>query len=117
MSVGQRWQVWAKTSVLKSLIGKQAAIIADARLGSRADQAVVGERLLTISGEDIITVDRKFRPAWTGRLPVRFIVLTNELPRLSDVRRALLSLFIVWLLTESLNRPSIMRTAARTERR
>jgi putative DNA primase/helicase len=37
---------------LSTLVGKQLAIISDARLGSRADQHVLAERLLSISGED-----------------------------------------------------------------
>lgn len=86
---------------LAPLIGKRAAIIADARLGGKADQSAVAERLLSISGEDSITVDRKFRPAWTGRLGVRFILLSNELPRIADASGALASRFIVWTLTES----------------
>jgi len=86
---------------LAPLIGKRAAIIADARLGGKADQSAVAERLLSISGEDSITVDRKFLPAWTGRLGVRFILLSNELPRIADASGALASRFIVWTLTES----------------
>lgn len=50
---------------LSPLIGKQAAIISDARLGSRADQSAITERLLSISGEDTLTVDRKYRDPWT----------------------------------------------------
>jgi putative DNA primase/helicase len=56
----------------------------DARLGSRADNMIAVERLLSISGEDTITIDRKYRDPWTGRLPARFMILTNELPRFSD---------------------------------
>ena len=44
---------------LWSLIGKSVAIISDARLSGRADQVAVVERLLSISGEDAITIDRK----------------------------------------------------------
>ena len=39
------------------------------------------ERLLSISGEDTLTIDRKYRDPWTGRLPTRFMILTNELPQ------------------------------------
>jgi len=53
---------------LAPLIGKRVAIISDARLGGRADQHAIAERLLSITGEDAITIDRKFREAWTGRL-------------------------------------------------
>lgn len=41
-----------------SLIGKSLAIVSDARLSTRNDQAVVVERLLAISGEDKLTIDR-----------------------------------------------------------
>ena len=42
------------------------------------------ERLLSITGEDMLTVDRKYREPWTGKLPTRFVMLTNELPRFRD---------------------------------
>lgn len=44
---------------LAPLIGKQLAIICDARFGGNIDQHVVVERLLAITGEDALTVDRK----------------------------------------------------------
>jgi putative DNA primase/helicase len=80
---------------LASLIGKPVAIVADARLSGRADQAVIAERLLSVSGEDGLTIDRKYLPAWTGKLSTRFVILTNELPRLADASGALASRFIV----------------------
>lgn len=83
------------------LLDKPLAIISDARLSGRADQAVVVERLLSISGEDTITVDRKHLAPWTGKLPTRFLILTNELPRLSDASGALAGRFIVLCLTRS----------------
>lgn len=86
---------------LQTLIGKQLAIISDARLGSRVDQHGITERLLSISGEDGISVPRKFLLDWTGRLPTRFLILTNELPRLADASGALAGRFIVLTLTES----------------
>jgi len=86
---------------LTPLIGKRVAIISDARLSGRADQAAIAERLLNITGEDAITIDRKYREAWTGRFIARFLVLTNELPRLADASGALASRFIVLVQTES----------------
>jgi putative DNA primase/helicase len=55
----------------------------------------VVERLLSITGEDTLTIDRKYREPWTGRLPTRFMILTNELPRFSDSSGALASRFVV----------------------
>src|SRR5262249_30445448 len=86
---------------LAPLIGKQLAIISDARLGSRADQQVIAERLLSISGEDSLTIDRKFLPSWTGQLATRFMILTNELPRIADASGALASRFVVLTLKRS----------------
>lgn len=86
---------------LAPFIAKRLAIISDARLGGRADQHAIAERLLSITGEDAITVDRKFRDAWTGRLQTRFVILSNELPRLADTSGALASRFIILTLTET----------------
>jgi len=86
---------------LAPLVDKPLAIISDARLSGRADQSVIAERLLSVSGEDGVTVDRKHREAWTGKLPTRFMVLTNELPRLADASGALASRFVVLTLSRS----------------
>ena len=86
---------------LAPLIGKRLAIISDARLSGKSDQAVIAERILAITGEDALTIDRKFREAWTGKLDVRFLVLTNELPRLTDTSGALASRFIILVMTRS----------------
>lgn len=86
---------------LAPLLHKPLAIISDARLSGRTDQAIVTERLLSISGEDQIDVDLKHRDAWSGRLPTRLMILTNELPRLSDSSGALAGRFIVLTMTRS----------------
>lgn len=80
---------------LEKLIGKPLAIISDARLDSSVSGATLVERLLSISGEDGIDVARKFRGDWRGRLATRFVLLTNELPRIWDASTALPGRFIV----------------------
>jgi putative DNA primase/helicase len=86
---------------LAPLIRSPLAIISDARLSGRVDAGVIVERLLAITGEDAITIDRKYKPAWTGRLPTRFMILTNELPRLSDASGAMASRLIVLQMRQS----------------
>jgi putative DNA primase/helicase len=86
---------------LQPLLDKTLAVIGDARLSGRTDAAVVVERLLSISGEDPQTIDRKHQSALTLTLPVRFVVLTNELPRLTDPSGALAGRFILLRQTES----------------
>jgi putative DNA primase/helicase len=86
---------------LAPLIGKGVAIIADARLGTRADQQAIAERLLSISGEDSQTIDRKHRDSWTGRLATRIVILSNEIPRLGDASGALAKRFVMLVLKRS----------------
>ncbi len=86
---------------LQPLIGKQLAIVADMRLGRRTDPAAIAENLLRISGEDLVTADRKNKTAWTGTLAVRFVIMTNELPKFSDASGALANRFVPLVMTES----------------
>jgi putative DNA primase/helicase len=87
---------------LQALIGKSLAIVADARLGTtNAHANVVVERLLSISGEDALTIDRKYREHWFGKLDTRFMILSNELPGFGDASGAIATRFIVLTLTRS----------------
>src|SRR5690606_34033507 len=79
---------------LQSLLGKPLAIIADARL-SGADTKDTVERLLNISGEDLVDVNRNNRPAVTCRLPTRLMILSNEIPHLGDASGVIARRFVV----------------------
>ncbi|MET8133710.1 phage/plasmid primase, P4 family [Streptomyces sp. NPDC005251] len=95
---------------LSTLVGKPLAVISDARLSGNDNSQVV-ERLLTISGEDTIDVDRKYRAVWTGKLPTRLMILSNELPQFGDSsgviakRFVLLNMTVSWLGKED---PTLM---------
>lgn len=86
---------------LEPLIGKQLALIADAKLSSRMDQQAIAERLLSISGEDGQDVHRKHKTALHMRLSARFVVLANSLPKIDDASGALASRFVIISMTES----------------
>ena len=86
---------------LQPLVGKRLATITDARLSGRTDQAVVTERLLSITGEDSQTIDRKHREPVTLKLDARFVVATNELPRLADSSGALSGRMLILPLRRS----------------
>jgi len=86
---------------LQPLIGKTLAIVSDARFSGQPESSVVLERLLCISGEDALTIPRKYQSDVTMRLPTRFMFLTNELPRVIDTSGALASRFVVLMLRES----------------
>ena len=84
---------------LQPLIGKLAALVSDARFNSRHD--AITERLLSVSGEDLVTADRKYKRAWTGQLQTPFFIATNEMPRFADASGALASRFIALPMTKS----------------
>jgi putative DNA primase/helicase len=92
-SLGTQFGLWP-------LIDRRIAIVPDARLDGRDSRKTV-ENLLSISGEDALTIDRKYLEHWTGRLSVRFLILTNELPRFADASGALASRFVILNLTNS----------------
>lgn len=93
-SLSERFGLWP-------LLGKRLAVVSDARLSGRADQAAIVERLLSVTGEDLLTIERKNRVPVTAQLGARFLVLTNELPRLADSSGALASRFVILVLRES----------------
>jgi putative DNA primase/helicase len=85
---------------LAPLLGKSLAVVSDARLNGRGASVVV-ERLLSISGEDTLTVNRKHRDQWSGKLPARLMLCSNELPSLGDASAAVAGRFVPLLLTRS----------------
>ncbi len=93
-SLGSNFGLWP-------LLGKPVAIIPDARLSGRTDKAAVTETLLSISGEDSLTVDRKYAQPVTCKLPTRLVMLSNEIPRLTDAAGALASRMIILRMTKS----------------
>jgi putative DNA primase/helicase len=101
---------------LAPLIGKPLAVISDARFAGR-DASTVVERLLSISGEDTLTVNRKYRDQWSGKLPTRLHVLSNELPKLGDASTAIVGRMVLLLTTRSwLGREDLtLEPALRTE--
>ena len=53
----------------------------------------------------MLTIDRKYREPWSGRLPTRFVMLSNELPRFTDSSGAIATRMLILQLTKSfLNR-------------
>ncbi|MEU1120810.1 MULTISPECIES: phage/plasmid primase, P4 family [unclassified Streptomyces] len=85
---------------LSPLLGKSLGVVSDARLTGRDGPQVV-ERLLTISGEDTVDVDRKFKDPWTGKLPTRLMILSNELPNFGDASGVIARRFVVLNMTVS----------------
>lgn len=86
---------------LEKLIGSPVAVMPDVRFGSRENISDAIERLLSISGEDEIRIARKYQSDWSGQLPTRLIMASNEMPRLPDSAAALPTRLIVLQFAES----------------
>lgn len=86
---------------LGPLYGKSVAVISDARLSGRADTSVIVERLLSITGEDVQTVDRKHLRQVDAKLGTRIVIASNELPKLNDASGALVNRMILIRFTKS----------------
>jgi P4 family phage/plasmid primase-like protien len=81
---------------MSQLIGKQLAVVGDMRLGSKCDKDLLAEHVLKLSGRGLFTIDRKHRSHWTGNLPCKLLLISNEMPKLKDASGALASRMIVY---------------------
>jgi putative DNA primase/helicase len=86
---------------IQPLIGKSIALISEARLSGKADSQAVVERLLSISGQDPQTLDRKHKTAWTGQLGTRFVLMANQTPGITDASSALAGRLVLLKLSRS----------------
>lgn len=79
---------------LQSLLEKSLLTISDARLPDKINTLVV-ERLLNITGEDRVYIDRKGLPPLSQKLNTRIVIATNEIPTLKDAAGALAARLLV----------------------
>ena len=85
---------------LQSFIGKTLAIISDARFAKQRTTQVL-ERVLTITGEDMLTIDRKHKDAVSLHLQTKLMFISNEVPEIVDQSGAFASRFIFLKLSKS----------------
>jgi putative DNA primase/helicase len=81
---------------MSQFIGKQLAIVGDMRLGSKCDKDLLAEHLLKLTGRGLFTIDRKHKEHWTGSLPCKVLLISNEMPKLKDTSGALPSRLITF---------------------
>lgn len=80
---------------LEQLVGKYAAIISEDRATSRKDAERVLQKLKKITGQDMISIPRKYKENVHVRLISRFTYVANELPQFHDEPQALLRRFLL----------------------
>ena len=85
---------------LWEFIGKTLAVVSDARFANGVPSQIA-ERILNITGEDMITIDRKGIKPLTLRLQTKLMFLSNEVPYILDQSGALAGRFIFLKLPNS----------------
>lgn len=85
---------------LQPWLGKPLASFTDARVTTKNAAGVVSQ-LLRIVGADTVTVNRKNKEAWSGYLPTRIIVYSNEMLQLAENSNALSGRMLVLQMTTS----------------
>ena len=81
---------------MSAFIGKQLAIVGGMRLGSKCDKDLLAENILKLSGRGLFTIDRKHKDHWTGSLPCKLLLISNEMPKIKDTSGALASRMIIF---------------------
>ena len=82
----------------ENLIDKQVALVGDARLDGSSHKAVA--QLLSWSGEDPVTINRKGEKKWHGVLGVRILIQTNSTLHFSDPSGTIATRFVPVLFKE-----------------
>jgi putative DNA primase/helicase len=87
---------------MELLVRAQLAVVGDARFTGDAKvmQAAIG-KILSITGEDRLNVDRKYKTTWSGTLPTRLMLLSNEMPWFRDSSSAIVDRMLLLIFKES----------------
>jgi putative DNA primase/helicase len=80
---------------MRTLMGKSLAMVTDMNCQDKAKLSTAANRINAVSGEDPVQADRKFKEAWEGRLPTRFLMAGNKLPNFGDHAEALAARLLV----------------------
>lgn len=86
---------------LEPLLDKRLCLISDARLSNRVDIMAVIEVLLRVTAGDSIGVGRKHKTSIQEKLDARVMMLSNEMPLLSDNSNAINTRFLILSLQNS----------------
>lgn len=84
---------------LSPLIGKKLALVPDSRMPRGSDGVM--ENLNMISGQDAITIDRKYKDLWHGVIQAQIVIMSNEIPSFSDSSNAISGRMLVLEMRKS----------------
>jgi phage/plasmid-associated DNA primase len=78
-----------------ALVNKAVALVGEVELSANPQRAKIVEVLKSIIGEDSISINTKYESKFPSlRLPTRFVIASNSVPRLLDASGALAHRFL-----------------------
>ncbi len=86
---------------LHSLIAAKVGVIGDAKQAARGNINQSHETLLNITGNDFVTVSRKYKSDLSMQLPARLIMMANSVPRFADESDAMFNRYLVLVFNMS----------------
>ncbi|HUY90661.1 MAG TPA: phage/plasmid primase, P4 family [Pirellulales bacterium] len=90
-----------ESHALQDLVGKSLCLFPDASIPSRMDKAPIVERLKSITGEDLISINPKGKPRHSTKLNTRLMIATNDMLELTDPSGAISRRLLVLRFTRS----------------
>jgi len=101
--IGTSLKAFSEQFGMESFIGKKVAVFSDARLDGvlQRNLSTMTERLLMITGEDEMHINRKNEKYWKGNLATKVVTFSNELLRFQDESGALASRFLTFRMQQS----------------
>lgn len=80
---------------LQQMVHAKVAVIGDAHRAPKNSIEQAKEKLLNISGQDHLLIDRKNCPAISVQVPARLTIQANQMPRFMDESNALVNRYLV----------------------
>jgi putative DNA primase/helicase len=101
--IGTSLKAFSEQFGMENFIGKKVAVFSDARLDGvlQRNLSTMTERLLMITGEDEMHINRKNTKYWNGNLATKVVTFSNELLRFQDESGALASRFLTFRMQQS----------------
>ncbi|HTX55241.1 MAG TPA: phage/plasmid primase, P4 family [Candidatus Baltobacteraceae bacterium] len=81
---GMTVEALRRNFALQNLLDKSLVVFPDERQVGAPDGKRLVQFVLQATGEDDVQVERKYKTAWNGRLPMRLMYMGNEMPVLPD---------------------------------
>jgi len=100
--VGPDFESFGRDFGLELMTDAALAVVGDARYtgDQRVMQSAIS-KLLSITGEDKININRKYKTTWSGTLPTRLMLMSNEMPWFKDSSGAIVDRMLLLVFKES----------------